>query len=184
MLQYLYCLFVLRCNGIEHKRIKCKGIPFFSIDRASKCVLGDGFAMNSGYNGNFIGCRDRCFFVARGGGRIVIGQNVGISQTALIAHNADITIGDNVKIGGGTCIYTTNFHSIDPKCRTSANDTKQAINEPVKICNNVFIGARCMILKGVIIGENSIVGAGSIVTKSIPSNQIWAGNPAKFIKSL
>lgn len=67
MLQYLYCLFVLKCNDIEHKKIKCKGVPFFSTDRKSKLVLGDGFAMNNGYNGNLIGCRDRCFFVARGG---------------------------------------------------------------------------------------------------------------------
>lgn len=184
MLQYLYCLFVLRCNGIEHKKIRCKGIPFFSIDRESKLVLGDGFAMNNGYNGNLIGCRDRCLFVARGGGGIDIGQNVGISQTALIAHNADITIGDNVKIGGGTCIYTTDFHSIDSKCRASSDDTKHAICKPVTIGNNVFIGARCMVLKGVSIGDDSIVGAGSIVTKSIPPRQIWAGNPAKFIKSL
>lgn len=50
--------------------------------------------------------------------------------------------------------------------------------------DNVFIGARCIILKGVTIGENSIVGAGSVVTKSIPANEIWAGNPAKFIRKI
>ena len=54
----------------------------------------------------------------------------------------------------------------------------------VKIKNNVFIGAKYIILKGVTIGENSVVGAGSVVTKSIPANQIWAGNPAKFIRNL
>lgn len=120
----------------------------------------------------------------QGGGKIIIGKNVGISQTSLIAHNSDITIGDNVKIGGGTCIYTTDFHSIDPKCRASSYDINNAICKPVTIGNNVFIGARCMVLKGVSIGDDSIVGAGSIVTKSIPPRQIWAGNPAKFIKSI
>ena len=52
------------------------------------------------------------------------------------------------------------------------------------IKDNVFIGARCLILKGVVVGENSIIGAGSVVTKNIPDNEIWAGNPAKFIKAL
>ena len=55
---------------------------------------------------------------------------------------------------------------------------------PVVIEDNVFIGARCIILKGVTIGENSVVGAGSVVTKSIPANEIWAGNPAKFIRKI
>lgn len=50
------------------------------------------------------------------------------------------------------------------------------------INDNVFIGARCIILKGVTIGSKSIIGAGSVVTKNIPEGEIWAGNPAKFIK--
>ena len=50
--------------------------------------------------------------------------------------------------------------------------------------NNVFIGANSMILKGVKIGDRSIIGAGSVVTKNVPSDQIWAGNPAKFIREI
>lgn len=114
---------------------------------------------------------------------LTIGENVGISQTALIAHD-NLTIGNNVKIGGGTCVYTTDFHSIDPQIRASKEDMKHRKCAPVVIEDNVFIGARCIILKGVVIGKNSIVGAGSVVTKSIPSNQIWAGNPARFIRNI
>lgn len=66
----------------------------------------------------------------------------------------------------------------------SKDDQKCKNNAPVVIEDNVFIGARSIILKGVTIGENSIVGAGSVVTRSIPSNQIWGGNPAKFIRNL
>lgn len=55
---------------------------------------------------------------------------------------------------------------------------------PVIIEDNAFIGARSIILKGVTIGANSIIGAGSVVTKSIPANEIWAGNPAKFIRKI
>ena len=52
------------------------------------------------------------------------------------------------------------------------------------IKDNAFIGAHSIILKGVTIGENSIIGAGSVVTKSVPDNQIWAGNPARFIRNI
>jgi len=61
------------------------------------------------------------------------------------------------------------------------NNTNQ---EAVIIENNVFIGAHSTILKGVRIGENSIIGACSVVTKSIPRNEIWGGNPAKFIRNI
>lgn len=54
----------------------------------------------------------------------------------------------------------------------------------MEIRDNEFIGAFTIILKGVTVGENSVIGAGSVVTKSVPDNQIWAGNPAKFIRAL
>ena len=55
---------------------------------------------------------------------------------------------------------------------------------PVVIKDNAFIGAKVIVLKGVTIGENSIIGAGSVVTRSVPDNEIWAGNPAKFIRKV
>ena len=68
--------------------------------------------------------------------------------------------------------------------QASKDDQRLRQCAPVVIGGNVFIGARCIILKGVTIGENSIIGAGSVVTKSIPANEIWAGNPAKFIRKI
>ena len=55
---------------------------------------------------------------------------------------------------------------------------------PVVIGDDVFVGAKCIILKGVTIGKGAIIGAGSVVTKNIPARQIWAGNPAKFIREI
>ena len=81
-------------------------------------------------------------------------------------------------------MFTTDFHSLDPIIRASSKDQKHRKSAPVTIKHDAFIGARCIILKGVTIGENSIVGAGSVVTKSIPDNEIWAGNPAKFIRKI
>ena len=63
-------------------------------------------------------------------------------------------------------------------------DFKNKQNAPIYIKDNVFIGANATLLKGVTIGENAIVGACSVITKDVPANEIWAGNPAKFIKNL
>jgi acetyltransferase-like isoleucine patch superfamily enzyme len=138
--------------------------------------------MNNGNMGNPIGRPQKCIFFVDRGATLTIGENVGISSTAIVAHQ-QIAIGNNVKIGGGVCIYDTDFHSLNPESRKhKETDKPQTRNKPVVIGDNVFIGAHSTLLKGVSIGENVIIGACSVVTKSIPPNEIWAGNPAVFIK--
>ena len=68
--------------------------------------------------------------------------------------------------------------------RDFEKDMKEKRLEKVSIEHDAFIGADCIVLKGVTIGACSIIGAGSVVTKSIPQGQIWAGNPAKFIRNI
>lgn len=96
-----------------------------------------------------------------------------------------ITIEDNVTIGSGCHIYDTDFHPLEYDERIKGYykgcPTKR---KPVLICEGAFIGAGCYILKGVTIGKHSIVGAGSVVAKNIPDGEIWAGNPAKFIRKI
>lgn len=175
---------VLKGNGVQYSTFKTVGIPYVNVARdAGECIIGPGFVMNNGVRGNPIGCNERCIIFVGNASELLIGTNVGISQTALVSH-CSIKIGNNVKIGGGTCIYTTDFHSLDASIRSSSEDVKYRKTAPVVIGDNVFIGAKSMILKGVTIGNNSIIGAGSIVTKSVPANQIWAGNPAKFIRNI
>lgn len=169
-------------NHVHYTTFATTGVPYVMVARSAEGLfLGKGFSMHNGANGNPIGCFQPCTFFIDRRCSIKIGENVGISQTALIAH-ADITIGNNVKIGGGTCVYTSDFHSLDSRIRCSNEDQEKRNVAPIHIGNNVFIGAHSIILKGVIIGDNSIIGAGSVVTKSIPANQIWAGNPAKYIR--
>lgn len=170
-------------NGVQYKSFRTSGIPYVMVARKGKMEIGQNLSMNNGINHNPIGCFQPCTFFVDNNCKITIGDNVGISQAALIAL-ADITIGNNVKIGGGASLYTSDFHSIDPEIRASTDDFIHRQSAPITICNNVFIGARSIILKGVTIGEASIVGAGSVVTKSIPSREIWAGNPAKFIRKI
>lgn len=104
-----------------------------------------------------------------------------MSSTRLWIHES-ARIGTNVKIGGCVLITDTDAHPMDYVARRSSNDgTKSA---PVVIEDDVWVGAHCIILKGVTIGARSIIGAGSVVTKSIPADCVAAGNPCRVIKNL
>lgn len=148
-------------------------------------TIGDNFKLNSLPEGNAVGGNCRSVISVEKDAVLEIGNNVGISSSIIVAR-CSIKIGDNVKIGGGTYILDSDFHSIDPAIRASDRliDASAARSAPVEIKENAFIGARSMILKGVTIGRNSIVGAGSVVVRSVPDNQVWAGNPARFVKDL
>lgn len=170
-------------NGAKvDKGLKVAGFLKIDVTRRGKLTIGNNFHVNSGNNFNVIGRQQKTIFWVEG--ELTIGDHVGISSTALIC-NHKISIGDNVKIGGGVCIYDTDFHNLNSQIRSNpALDKQTALKAPVILNKNVFIGAHSTILKGVTIGENSVVGACSLVSKSIPANQIWAGNPAKFIKEI
>lgn len=93
----------------------------------------------------------------------------------------EVIIGDNVMISPEVMILTGN-HDFSDKNKLLIE--QKIITKPVKIGNDVWIGARALILPGVEVGERSIIAAGSIVTKDIPSNVIVGGNPARIIKNL
>lgn len=112
--------------------------------------------------------------------RIDFGKNIHISNAVSIISEKQITIKDNVLIGYNCSIVDSNFHDLtfNKRHETDPNPQEVIIEE------NVFIGNNVTILKGVVIGGNSVVGAGSIVTKSFPANVIIGGNPAKIVKEL
>lgn len=83
-------------------------------------------------------------------------------------------------IGAGACIWDTDFHPLDPHQRRE-HQTRDACSAPVCIEDDVFIGARALILKGVRIGWGAVIGAGAVVTKNVEACQIAAGNPAKIV---
>lgn len=145
-----------------------------------KIAIGKTVSINSGFKFNPIGGQERTILYTRGNGRIVIGNNVGISNSAMFAIS-EIRIEDNVKIGGSCKFYDNDFHSLNYEYRMLSNDT-DIKSAPILIKEGAFIGAHSIILKGVTIGRHSIVGAGSVVAKDVPDGEIWAGNPAKFIK--
>lgn len=116
------------------------------------------------------------------GGIISIGDHVGMSSVSLRCHKR-ITIGNYVQIGADTIIMDSDAHSLNYKDRKVGTiDMQHKIDKPIVIEDDVLIGARCIILKGVTIGARSIIGSGSVVTKSIPADCIAAGNPCKVIR--
>lgn len=143
--------------------------------------IGDNVNINSSLPSDPIGGDTRTILYTRYYGIIRIGNNVGISNTSIVSESS-VTIGDYTNIGGGSKIYDTDFHSIDPDIRLNGDtDIK---TKAVTIGSKVFIGGHCIILKGVTIGDGAVIGAGSVVSKDIPANEVWAGNPAKFIKKI
>lgn len=169
-------------NGITYsKNLKVRGIIKVLVTRRGSLIIGENCVINSGDNYNVIGRQQKTTFWVEG--KLIIGNNVGMSCAAFIC-NHEIEIGNYVTIGGNTVIYDTDFHSLDSNIRSDkSQDRINAKWGKVKIEDNVFIGAHTTILKGVTIGSNAIIGACSVITKDIPANEIWAGNPARFIKS-
>ena len=117
--------------------------------------------------------------------RCEYGKNISIGNKFICNFNcvmldcADIEIGNNVMIGPNVNIFTIN-HDIRAKERNQF----VTYYKPITICDNVWIGGNSTILPGVTIGKNSVVGAGSVVTKDVPPNVLVAGNPAKFIRNI
>lgn len=168
-------------RGIKHGRgLRTYGVVFFRGTGTVK--FGTSVIINSCLESNPIGGDSKTIIYAKGKGRIIIGDNVGISNSAIVAMD-EIRIDDDVFIGGGCRIYDHDFHSIQYEDRILGYDNK-ITSSPIHIKKGAFIGAGVIILKGVSIGTHSIIGAGAVVTKSIPDNEIWAGNPARFVKKV
>jgi acetyltransferase-like isoleucine patch superfamily enzyme len=146
-------------------------------------MIGDFFTCNNKINSNSLGCFQPCIFnFASNGSKIIIGDFVGISGSTINATTT-IEIGNHVLIGSGCLITDTDSHPLHWRDRRQ-NLNHQTKSFPIKICDDVFIGARSIVLKGVTIGEGAVVGAGSVVTKDVPPYTIVCGNPARVIKKL
>lgn len=112
------------------------------------------------------------------GSRSVIGYEVVISAADRVELGEDCLVADRVFIADN------NGHPTHPVLRREKRRVSDHEIRPVKICNNVWLGYQCVVLKGVTIGDNSIIGANSVVTCDVPANTIYAGNPARLVRSL
>lgn len=108
-----------------------------------------------------------------------VGRDVVFNFGTCIVDDGPVYIGDDCMIGPG-CHLVTAMHPVSPRLRRQ----KLQYNKPVRLGNNVWLGAGAIILPGVTIGDNSIVGAGSVVTHDVPSDTIVVGNPAKVLRKI
>jgi acetyltransferase-like isoleucine patch superfamily enzyme len=164
------------------KHVCFNGLPTLRV--FGKCSLGNSVTFNSATSYNGVGLFKNCSIFVMKNAVLTIGDHSGFSAVSIYcAHQ--ITIGRYCKFGGNVCIWDTDFHSLNYMDRRSpTTDSTFAHSASITIGDDVFVGANSIILKGVTIGARAIVGAGSVVAKNIPANQLWAGNPAKFIRKL
>lgn len=150
--------------------------------KKGRISFGDNCTLRSCISSNPLGGGLHIILCVRDEGMIRCGNNVGISNTC-IRVTKELVIEDDVNIGGDCKIYDSDMHSIIFEERMKIPDiTVKAA--PIRIKQGAWIGEHSIILKGVTIGARSVIGAGSVVTKDIPDDELWAGNPAKFIRKI
>ena len=172
-------LWMLR-NASKAARVAVRGPLYASLKGA--CTIGTNVTINSDHRANPVGPASKTQLIVKAGAQLHIGNNVGISNSSLFCSQS-ITIENNVLIGNGCMIWDTDFHPIAYSERL-AHPNNGFVSKPIVIRQGAFIGAASSILKGVEIGERSVIGAGSVITRSIPADEIWAGNPAVFIRKI
>lgn len=166
---------MLRFKGVQLARdLKTCGFAKFHREGSSSIQIGKGVKLLNLSWTNLLGLNHRCMISTENHARLSIGDHVGMSGTTIWCFDK-IVIEDNVRIGANCIITDGDAHPKDPRSGSF---------RPVHICKNVWLGMNVIVLKGVTIGENSVIGAGSIVTHNIPANVVAAGNPCKVIKHL
>ena len=195
LLYYFYIVWnrvLFSLNGVEYgSNMKVFNRFYLRLHPTAKVRIGDNFTFSSGGAHNPL-CRvQRGMIYLSRNARLTIGDNSGLSSACIWVKDS-VTIGNNVNVGGDCIILDNDCHSLDFRDRSSKQltdngdslDYSLAKSSPVVIEDDVLVGARCIILKGVTIGARSIIAAGSVVTKSIPSDCIAGGNPCRVIRQL
>jgi len=162
--------------GVElGKKCSFHGPVSFKRYPSSHILIGNDCRFNSAPGSNRIGINRPCMITTlKPGAEIRIGSGCGFSGTVIASGNK-IVLGKNVRCGANILIMDTDWHDDDPRIEP---------DEPVKIGSNAWLGANVTILKGVEIGDGTIIGAGSLVAKSLPAGVLAAGMPAKVIRFL
>jgi len=173
----------LRAHGAQVGRgLRVRGPIRLHCHRTGTIRLGDGCRMQSGFGGNPVGEGHRLAIWVGPGGRLDLGDRVGLSNSTIVCMRA-VTIEDEALVGGGCRIYDTDFHSLDAAQRSRPGNPG-ARTAAVTIRRRAFVGGHSILLKGTVVGEGAIVGAGSVVRGAVPAGQVWAGNPAAFVREL
>lgn len=177
--------YYLRWHGVEVKfgEVELKGLPIISKCRGSRIILKNKCTLISKSKYNIAGINHPVILATLTPKAEIIVEGAGISGCSICAAER-IFIGQATGLGANVCIYDTDFHPIDPISRMKQVSILDANCSEVRIGRSVWIAANSIVLKGVTIGDGAVVGAGSVVTTSIPEKAIFAGNPAKWIRNI
>ncbi|MGZ8940727.1 MAG: acyltransferase [Limisphaerales bacterium] len=175
----LWC-FEARLKGVTFQgQSRFLGRPIISVAPNSNMILGDGTGITSSLRANVIGCfQPSVLRTLAAGAELIMERGSGVSGTVLCASKS-IRIGEGTIVGSGAMIIDSDFHAFDEQLGWV--DAYESTARSIIIGNYVFIGARAIILKGVTIGDKSIVGAGAVVTRDVPTRHMAVGNPARLI---
>jgi carbonic anhydrase/acetyltransferase-like protein (isoleucine patch superfamily) len=163
-------------------------LPVFKLPGNGRINLGEKVVLNSDRQNTNTALTFNCTLVCGLNGEINIGDNTMLNGVSVTSYQK-VNIGSNCQIASCTLISDTDFHPINPDERNKESmgiriDHNIVNKKEINIGNNVWIGWGCTILKGVTIGDNSIIAAGSVVLNDIPKNVIAAGNPAVVKKQI
>jgi acetyltransferase-like isoleucine patch superfamily enzyme len=173
-----------RWSGVVSESVSFDIPPIISRTRGSSIKLGNDCILKSKSDSNPLFIQRPCSLVTlQNNAKILIGKKVGMSGTVLISASW-IEIGDETQIGANCTIIDNDMHSVRYEERVNEIGAYTSA-KPIRIGKGVFIGMQSIILKGVSIGDRSVIGAGSMVAAGcFPSDVLIGGNPAKIIKSL
>jgi acetyltransferase-like isoleucine patch superfamily enzyme len=170
-LLYREPIFRYRCSRVG-RRLNLEGPPPLIIGNG-RIEVGDDVHIGS-----------PCTWDVASNAELVIGDRVSLNYRGIISVATSVRIGDDTLIAGDVAIFDNTNHPVSPRRRLAREPVAAAEAAPVIIGRNVWIGIQCIIMRGVTIGDHSVVAAGSVVTKSMPPNTLVAGNPAVPIRQL
>jgi acetyltransferase-like isoleucine patch superfamily enzyme len=162
--------------------LRVRGPIHLHCHHSASIQIGRDCRVNSGFAGNAVGGSTRMAFWVGPGGRLILGDRVGLSNSTIVCLRS-VTIEDDVFLGGDCKVDDTDFHALDFAERSQPGNPG-ARTAAVTIRRRAFVGGHSILLKGTTIGEAAVVGAGSVVRSAIPDRQVWAGNPALFVRRL
>lgn len=166
--------FRYRCSRVG-KRLNLQGVPP-QIFGTGRIELGDDVVVGAP-------CTWDLAYSVAGRPELIVGNHVSINYRNFMSIAQRVTIGDHTMIAGNVAIFDNISHPVSPAKRLAHMPISAADVAPVHIGRNCWIGMNSIILRGVTIGDNSIVAAGAVVTRSVPPNTIVAGNPAREVKT-
>jgi acetyltransferase-like isoleucine patch superfamily enzyme len=182
---HVWLLHKLRNAGVSVAgRLTIIGAPIVDVFPDSRVALSDDVTLVSRSWWTALGVsRPVIIRTLSSGAHISVGAGSGLSGTTLCSV-VGINVGRRVLCGADVLIADTDFHPVDELPRVGRAIPMGDPSDAIVIEDDVFLGARCIVLKGVTIGAGTVVGAGSVVSQSLPPGVVAVGNPARVVRRL